>query len=176
MILYLVRHASAGQRKSSDLQDQRRPLDDDGIQQCREMGRALAAFNLDVEAIYSSPLKRATQTASLLANEMGHEGKVQLTPALLPEASFADFQRLLDKNLRLESMMVVGHNPSLSAFTSLLLSDGAIESAVDLKKGATAKLEITNLRKPATLSWCLTPKLVHAVYEAAPQRAKATRK
>ena len=76
MFLYFLRHASAGQQLSTAKKDEKRGLDKDGIEQCGYIGRALAALGVQVEIIVSSPLKRATQTAALVGNEMGHEGKL----------------------------------------------------------------------------------------------------
>ena len=90
------------------------------------MGRALAALDVQVDVIISSPLKRATQTASLVGNELGYEGKLQLETALRPGASFADFRNLLDKYAKYESMMVVGHNPNLSEFLGAMISDSGM--------------------------------------------------
>ena len=92
MIIYFLRHASAGERMSNPKKDERRALDETGVEQCRQIGRALAAMDVSVDAIISSPLKRAGQTASLVGNEMGHEGKLQLDSALRPEASFSQFR------------------------------------------------------------------------------------
>jgi phosphohistidine phosphatase len=165
MIIYFLRHASAGQSNKNNSQDAKRPLDKEGMEQCRYVGRVLAALNVQVDAMISSPLKRASQTASLVANEIGHDDKIELHPALQPEASFESFRELLQDHAKQDAIMVVGHNPNLSQFISLLISDGANENAVDLKKGAVAKVETTG-RKPAVLNWCLVPKLVRAVYEA----------
>src|SRR5512146_1480568 len=97
MLVYFLRHASAGQRKSDPLKDEKRPLDRDGIEQCGLIGRALAALQTHVDVVISSPLKRATQTASLVANELAHEGKIVLDPALRPEATYVQFRDLLTK-------------------------------------------------------------------------------
>ncbi len=93
MILYFLRHASAGEPLSNPKKDEKRALDQAGIEQCGYVGRALAALDVQVDVIISSPLKRAAQTASLVGNEMGHEGKLQLEDALRPTASFADFRK-----------------------------------------------------------------------------------
>src|SRR5215471_640919 len=113
MIIYFVRHASAGQHITNPKKDEKRALDKDGIEQCGFVGRALAALDVQPDVIISSPLKRATQTASLVGNELGYEQKLQLELALRPEAVFTDFRRMLDKYARHESVMVVGHNPSI---------------------------------------------------------------
>src|SRR5947208_11652283 len=96
MIIYFLRHASAGEGMSNPKKDERRALDETGVEQCRQIGRALAAMDVSVDAIISSPLKRAGQTASLVGNEMGHEGKLQLDSALRPEASFSQFRELVE--------------------------------------------------------------------------------
>ncbi len=177
MIVYFLRHASAGQHKSNSAQDDKRPLDKEGIEQSRSMGRALNALDVQVDAIISSPLKRATQTASLVANEIGYEQKIELSPALRPDAAFEDFRGLLDKYAKQDAIMVIGHNPSLGRFLSLLITDGGNEDAVDLKKGAVAKTDFGG-RRPAVLNWCVTPKLVRAVYTSATtsSRPKTSRK
>lgn len=177
MLVYFLRHASAGQPKADPMRDEKRPLDKDGIAQCTEMGRVLAALNVQVDAVISSSLKRATQTASLVANEIGFDGKMQTSPALRPDASYQSFQQLLDKYSAMEAIMVVGHNPTLSQFLSLLITGGATDSAMDLKKGAVAKVD-RPARRSVVLKWCLTPKTVRAAYEiaAASSRPKTSRK
>ena len=170
MILYFLRHASAGEHVANPKKDEKRALDKEGIEQCGYVGRALAALNVQVDAIVSSPLKRATQTASLVGNELGYEGKLQLDAALRPSAGLAEFRKLLDKYSRLEALMVVGHNPNLSQFLGSMISDSGCEASVELKKGAVAKVEMR--RTAGTLQWCLTPKAVRALYEAAVESSR----
>jgi phosphohistidine phosphatase len=165
MILYFLRHASAGEHLVNPKKDEKRALDKEGIDQCGYVGRALAALDVQVDVIVSSPLKRAAQTASLVGNELGYEGKLQLDAALRPEAGLGDFRKLLEKYVRQESLMVVGHNPNLSQFLGSLISDSGCEASLELKKGAVAKVEMR--RTSGTLQWCLTPKVVRALYETA---------
>src|SRR5215467_15006195 len=127
MIIYFLRHASAGQPTANLKKDEKRALDDDGIEQCGDLGRALAGMDAQVDLIISSPLKRAAQTASLVGNEMGYEGKLQLEDALRPEASFSDFRKLLDKYSKYDAIMVVGHNPNLSEFVGRCISERSEE-------------------------------------------------
>jgi phosphohistidine phosphatase len=176
MIIYFLRHASAGERMSNPKKDEKRPLDKSGIEQCGYVGRALTALDIQVDVILSSPLKRAAQTASLVGNEMGYEGKLQLTDALRPETSFTDFRKLLDKYTKYESVMIVGHNPNLSEFVGRAISENGCEASVDLKKGAVARVEMG--RNSGVLQWCLTPKAVRQLYTAAAEssRPKTSRK
>ncbi len=176
MFLYFLRHASAGQRLNNPKKDEKRGLDKDGIEQCGYVGRALAALGVQVDIIVSSPLKRATQTAALVGNEIGHEGKLVLDAGLRPDAGFADFQKMLQKYARQDSVLVVGHNPNMQEFLGRLISDTGCEATIEFKKGAVAKVEMR--RSSGSLSWHITPKLVRELYAAATEssRPKTSRK
>jgi phosphohistidine phosphatase len=176
MILYFLRHASAGDHFVNPKKDEKRALDKEGIEQCGYVGRALAALDVQVDTIVSSPLKRCTQTASLVGNELGYEGKLQIDTGLRPEAGLADFRNLLEKYSRQEAILVVGHNPNLSQFLGAVISDSGCEASLELKKGAVAKVEMR--RTSGTLQWCVTPKLLRALYDAAvdSSRPKTSRK
>jgi phosphohistidine phosphatase len=170
MIVYFLRHASAGKSVSDPEKDDRRALDEEGIEQCRFIGRVLAALDTQVDVILSSPLKRATQTASLVANELGHEGKIQFDEALGKEADYTGFRQLLQRHGKADAVLVVGHNPSLSAFLSLAISRRATDEAVDLKKGAVARVEVDN--KTAMLHWCITPKIARSLYASSGKKSR----
>jgi phosphohistidine phosphatase len=176
MFLYFLRHASAGQSFLSAKKDEKRGLDKDGIEQCGYIGRALVALGVQVEIVVSSPLKRASQTAALVGNEMGHEGKLVMENALRPEANFSEFQKMLEKYARQDSILLVGHNPNLREFLGRVISENGCEAVVELKKGAVAKVETR--RNSGSLSWCITPRILRALYAAATEssRPKTSRK
>jgi len=176
MILYFLRHTSAGVHFPNPKRDEKRALDKEGIEQCGYIGRALAALQVHVDTIVTSPLKRCTQTASLVGNELGYEGKLQMDAGLRPEAGLADFRKLLDKYARQEAIMVVGHNPNLSQFLGSVISESGCEASLELKKGSVAKVEMR--RTSGTLQWCLTPKILRVLHETAVEssRPKTSRK
>lgn len=164
MIIYFVRHASAGQKKLSPKKDEKRPLDADGVHQCTQMGRILSAMEAGVDAIISSPLKRATQTASLIANEVGYEGKLYLENALRPDAKYDQFRDMLRKYSKHEAVMVVGHNPNFSDFLGQIIAESGSRAHVDMKKAAVAKIE--SEQKKFVLGWLFTPRLAKATADA----------
>ena len=127
-------------------------------------------MNAQPDVIISSPLKRATQTASLIGNELGYEGKLQLEPAMKPECAFADFRRMLEKYSRYEAVMVVGHNPSITEFLARFIVKSGSEALIDFKKGAVARVE--TVRHAATLNWFFTPKMARAIQAAAATAAE----
>jgi len=171
MIIYFVRHASAGEHLSNPKKDEKRPLDAEGIEQCGFVGRALAALNVQPDVIISSPLKRATQTASLIGNEIGYEAKLQLEAAMKPEGSFTDFRRMLEKYSKHEAIMLVGHNPSITDFLAKIIAKSGCEALIDFKKGAVARVETE--RRAATLNWFFSPKLAREIQAAAANAEKS---
>src|SRR6185312_1779867 len=164
MIIYFVRHASAGQKKLSGKKDEKRPLDADGVQQCTQMGRILSSMEVGVDAIISSPLKRATQTAALMANEIGYEGKLHIENALRPEAKYDHFREMLRDYSKQESIMVVGHNPNFSDFLGRTIAGSGERAHVDMRKGSVAKVE--SKQKKYVLDWLLTPRLAKAAADS----------
>ena len=164
MELYLLRHASAGEGLSDPKKDEKRRLDEDGVLQTRYIGLMLAQLDVQLDLIVSSPLVRAMQTASVAANELAYEGKIELGLALRPEATFEEFRELLKKLSKSESVMVVGHNPSLSEFLGRLVGGPAAPAQIDMKKGAVAKVELRG--KSATLLWLVTPKIARVLHPA----------
>src|SRR5215813_8455997 len=163
MIIYFLRHASAGERKRSPKKDERRPLDAQGIEQCGDVGRALAALDVTVDAIISSPLKRATQTAALVGNEIGYERQLFVEKALRPEATFEQFREMMRKYAKADAVMLVGHNPNFSEFLGRTISPRNSIAHIDLKKGSVARVESGG--KSSVLHWCFTPRLIRAIVE-----------
>jgi phosphohistidine phosphatase len=165
MDIYFLRHANAGQPKLNPAKDEKRPLDKLGIEQSHDVGRALAALDVTVDAIISSPLRRATQTAAVVANELGYEDKVVIDPALRPGATFQQFKDLLARYSRKEAILLVGHNPNMTEFLNKLLSGGAPFNGVELKKGGMARVEKAG-RRAAVLKWSMPPKVVRSLQQA----------
>src|SRR5215467_8813151 len=161
MIIYFLRHASAGKSLSNPTKDERRPLDEEGILQARYMGRMLANLDVQVEQILSSPLKRARQTASLVANELAFEGAIEMDDALRPQAQLPQFQEMVARLRERDAVMIVGHNPSLGEFLSKTISGASGAAQIDFKKGSVAKVEM-NGRK-GILQWLATPKLARTL-------------
>ncbi|MFZ0706862.1 MAG: phosphohistidine phosphatase SixA [Candidatus Korobacteraceae bacterium] len=170
MIVYFLRHVSAGQHKVLPKDDEKRPIDKRGEQQCHDVGRALGALGVEVDAIISSPLTRAVQTAELAVAELGYKDRIVISDAMRPEASYDQFHDLLTQYSKSKAIMVVGHNPSISEFLLHLVagSDGC--DCIDFKKGAVAKVEVQEQR--GVLNWLLTPKMASKLQAVSANRSR----
>lgn len=165
MIIYFLRHANAGEKRSDPLKDEKRPLDKDGVLQCRYVGALLAALDVQVDQIITSPLKRATQTAALVGNEIGFDSKLQISDSLRPSATFEDFRELVAACAKYEAIMIVGHNPNLTEFVSQIVTNSGSRKSIELKKGGIARVDYSPKR--SVLNWMVTPKLARALYGSA---------
>jgi phosphohistidine phosphatase len=174
MNLYILRHASAGTRRANPVVDVKRPLDKEGKQQCILVGSFLSALNVQFDRVVSSPLKRALQTASLVGTETGYESKIEISDALSPQGTVQKFQDLVRSLMKYENVLVVGHNPNLTAFFgSLLVTGGRISTR--LRKGAVARIDCTRL--PGTLHWLVDPRILRGYAKVTKRsRPKTSRK
>lgn len=169
MNLYILRHASAGTRRANPSVDVKRPLDKEGKQQCLLVGGFLNSLNLQFDRVVSSPLKRALQTASLVANETGYDMKIEISDALSPDASVQKFRDLVRNLAQYDNVLVVGHNPNLAVFFGSLLSPSG-RMSTRLRKGAVARIDCTRL--PGTLHWLVDPRILRGVYSKATKRSR----
>ena len=82
--LYIVRHAIAADRGEQWPDDTKRPLTEEGINRFKEAVEGLAWLGVEIDEIFTSPLVRAKQTATLLADGLGNKTSVKTLDALAP--------------------------------------------------------------------------------------------
>ena len=166
MNLYLLRHAIAAERGTSDYgSDAERPLTDEGVAKMRRLARSMKALGLEFEAIVSSPYLRARQTAEVVAKVLGWGEPVLLTPLLAPDGDRRELVSWLNRDYgEGKGVMLVGHEPYLSELASVL-SAGTTTASLDMRKGGLCWLTANGLRygQCATLRWLLPPKVLGLV-------------
>jgi phosphohistidine phosphatase len=99
--VFLVRHASA----APGTPDEERPLTAEGREEADALAERLAAVGLD--AVLSSPLLRACQTAEIVAKAAGLEAEVQR--GLAPGATLASLRDAVAGHGG--TVAAVGHQP-----------------------------------------------------------------
>lgn len=118
MRIYLVRHGDAVPEEDAG-SDRDRWLTPRGREGARVLGRLLREQGVVPDAIVASPLPRAVQTAELLAAALDHFDPIAtlrcLEPSAQPRVAAAEV------HARGLSVVVVGHEPSISALGAHLL-------------------------------------------------------
>ncbi|MDD3516870.1 MAG: histidine phosphatase family protein, partial [Chromatiales bacterium] len=134
--LILVRHAQAEDAvvfAASGQPDSLRPLLPEGMRRTRQAAKGLVRVLDAVDGVLSSPYTRARQTAEILAKALGKRA-VDETEYLVPESDPWRQVDWLRDNGFTGVVMLVGHEPNLSALASCLLTgDGRL--ALDFRKG-----------------------------------------
>jgi phosphohistidine phosphatase len=162
MEIYILRHGIAVERGTPGYKkDADRPLTAEGEDKMRQIAKAMLAMGLKFDLILSSPLVRAQQTAEIVAKELDEE--LTLTDFLGPDANALELIGEINDE-KPQTVLLVGHEPDLSALISVLIS-GSSDANIELKKGALCKLTADKLTfgRCAALNWLLTPKQLRAM-------------
>lgn len=163
MLLLIVRHAQAGEHDPKKYPDDTlRPITRKGREIHAEVSRLLRRGKFIPGVIYTSPWKRAAQTAQILAREMGKKGlKPKPAPSLADAPDLDAISRDLAGAEGLKVVAVVGHEPWLSSLASLLLTGEPHRISIDFPKSGVLGIETDAIQAGAgMLRFFLRPKFV----------------
>jgi phosphohistidine phosphatase len=117
----LVRHGDAVP-EDYDLPDEYRYLSARGRAKLRGVAEVLRGEGVSLDAILTSPLTRAVQTAELLAAGLGYDGLLESDVGLLPRSVPMVVARSIQERLAsLKTLLVVGHMPAISGLGAALV-------------------------------------------------------
>jgi phosphohistidine phosphatase len=161
--LYLVRHAIAAERGEEWPDDSKRPLTQMGINRFKEVVAGLAWLAVDIDEIFTSPLVRAKQTATLLAHGLGNKTSVKILEALSPGHSSTQVMNELNRSAKRHRIALVGHEPGLGELAAHLIGSAR---ALPFKKGGVCHIAVQGLtsRRPGELGWFLPPKVLRRLH------------
>lgn len=120
--LLILRHAKSSW-KYPELSDYDRPLNRRGKRDAPRMGKFLREQGLIPDRLLTSSAKRARKTARKVAKACGYTGKVKKLDAFydsVPGVYYETLQALPDKY---QSVMVVGHNPTMEQLVRSLTGE-----------------------------------------------------
>jgi len=158
MLIVLLRHGIA-EEKGGGRPDEERRLTREGNEKMKRVARALAELLPGAEAIYSSPLVRAYETAEWVAKAYNGKLEIETTSALAPGHDPSEFRDLLRRSGGHECAYYTGHEPHL---TTLMLALTNMQSGGELalKKGGCYGLELDDPAATARLRFMLAPGLL----------------
>jgi phosphohistidine phosphatase len=153
MKLCFLRHGEADW-PNWDKPDNERPLTERGRKEMKRVAKFLDRLKFTADAILTSPLPRASQTAEIVAKRLGIELKTE--PALAHGFSVERLRRLVAK-AEADCVMVVGHEPAFSEVIKELTG-----GQVKLSKAGVALLEVNRGCTSGRLLWLFPPKFSKA--------------
>lgn len=153
MDLYVIRHGRAIDHAEL-IEDGFRSLTPRGRREAEEVGRALRDAGVVFDAIITSPLVRAVETAELVAVGMKFEGgldvAVELAPGRHPQSIV---EEVLLPRADLGAVAVVGHEPQMSGLCGALLR----RAVPSVAKGVAVRLAWEGPEAPAKFKWVIRP-------------------
>lgn len=157
-MLYLVRHGIAEVGSASG--DADRQLTAAGTRKLHRVVRGLQRLGVVPDLVLSSPLRRAEETAQLLATVLAPKVAVEIYPPLAPGTPMDEILRALRPYRRARQVIMVGHQPGLGQLASHLLTGSATLAMLPFRKGGVAAIQFSALppRTTGTLQWFVTPK------------------
>jgi phosphohistidine phosphatase len=156
MMLYIMRHGLA-EEPTPKGDDAARKLTEKGADKIRKAAGGMRAAQLAFNLILTSPIARAAETAAIVAHELSGP-----KPKPIPELSTGVAPALaLETLIKLrlpESVLVVGHEPTLSRLASLMLTGSSESISIKLKQGGVIALEFPDRAESgsAKLCWMMT--------------------
>ena len=158
MRIFILRHAIAEDTAKGG--DEQRALSDEGRKKMKEAAAGFSKLDLKIDAIYTSPLVRAVQTAEILAKAIIFGGKIETMQELSPGHSPESVSSRLRSLKKSGNIVLSGHEPNCSELAAFLLGDARIE----FKKGAICLVETESCTAGSgTLIWHLSPQVLRSM-------------
>jgi phosphohistidine phosphatase len=171
--LYLLRHGDAGRRMvvaagedSGDI-----PLTIAGREEVAVIARSIKDLNLKFNAIVTSPLKRAVQTAKIIAKVLAMEKGLSIWKELVPEGNRSKLYNKLNQYTRESTILMIGHQPYLTnIMCDMIFQKNRVNQLgqINLKKAGLAKIRVISLTPNISgeLRWLLTPRILKSLAKA----------
>lgn len=154
MRVLLVRHGIAIDEEPG-LGDEERYLTPEGRAKTRKVAELLARQGVTVDRILTSPLVRATQTAEIVAREVGCDD-VRVALALAPGAALSAVDVVIASGGSAGALALVGHEPSMSDIAAHLL--GLRRFPRPFKKAGVCAIAVAGPRGVGKFEFFVTPR------------------
>ena len=158
MEIYILRHGIA-EEGHGEMKDDDRALTGEGEKKLQAVLRRARAAEVKPSVIVTSPYRRARQTAEIAAEVLRVGGSLVESSKLTPECSPEGVWDEIRVHKGAEQLMIVGHEPLLSAVYAYLLGSPSIQ--IDVKKGSLGRIDVDRFsaQPRGVLRWLIYPKL-----------------
>jgi len=158
--IFILRHGKA-ETPGRGIPDADRHLTQKGWDDILAVSQWMASQGFLFDVIATSPLVRAQETAAIVAETLDEPGRVatwkSLVPGGNPDIVCREISRVAEDNL----ILLVGHEPLLSALISRIITGGE-GAGIVMTKGGLAKIRNFSFaeRPSGELHWLVTARQV----------------
>ncbi len=158
-LIYLLRHGITTGNEADP------PLSEAGALRMEREARGMASLGLRFDAIVSSPLIRAAQTARIVSRAVSHEGVLAAEEALGSGCTLPRLAQVLARYAEARSVLVVGHQPDMGRLAAGMVG---CRSPVPFHKGTLCCVEVPRWPVPrqdpkGALAFLLPPEILEAL-------------
>jgi len=156
MDILILRHGKAEKRETG-VDDAGRLLTSKGGREIRVVSKWMAGCGISPDLIASSPLKRALETAEIVAEEISQKQEIAVWDVLEPGSDPDALKERLKGLPDVKMVLLVGHEPHLSQLITCLIGAGE-GTRIEIGKGGMAKIRefSPNSGSAGILEWLIT--------------------
>lgn len=159
MRLYFLRHGIA-EEPQAGLADADRKLTPVGRDEMRAVANGMRNMGLEFDHVYTSPLARSLETASIVVDILDAADRLTATPLLACGAGNKELAAVLKGCPARSRVLLVGHEPDFSSLISSLVGGGNVR----MKKASLARVDLSAAEPGAgELRWLLTAGQLSAI-------------
>jgi phosphohistidine phosphatase len=180
--LYLLRHGDAGRSTAiaAGQDSGNLPLTIAGREEIALVARTVRMLNLKISGIVTSALKRAVQTAKIIARVLAIEKRISIWNELLLEGGRSKLYNKLNQYTRESTILMIGHEPYLSNIMyDMIFQKNRVNhlGRINLKKAGLARIRISLTPNiTGELRWLLTPRILKSLAKRSSKSSAAYNK
>ncbi len=127
--------------------------------------KGLRDLKVQPEVILTSPIRRAVETATIIADELGGIKMEQISELGQGFSGPTEVLAALRPYKNLKEIVLVGHQPGLGELASFMLTGSIDACTIDFKKGGAVCLEQGSPNNPDlyTLIWSMPPGVLRSL-------------
>jgi phosphohistidine phosphatase len=165
MDLYIIRHGVAADIDREISEEGFRYLTVHGRNHCKIVAQKLKDLKVQFDAILTSPLVRAVQTAEIFACVLKYEGEIKTAIELIGGHTFTRFIQMLKRNSHNKSIGIFSHAPDVNTFVLNLIKSGEGKNLqINFKNSSVCKITFDFEKEKGKFVWFLNSedmKLTH---------------
>ncbi len=156
MDIYIIRHGVAAELDNEIVEEGYRYLNIHGRNHCRIVAQRLKDMKIGFDAVISSPLVRAVQTAEVFASVLKYDNEIKTAIELIGGSSFNRFLKLIIRHSHHKSIAIFGHTPDVNSFFLNLIKDNPIKDLqLNFKNSSVCKINFDPASETGTFEWFL---------------------
>lgn len=155
MEIYIVRHGVAADLDNEIVEEGYRYLTVHGRNHCKIVAQKLKDMKIKFDAVFSSPLVRAVQTAELFSQTLKYEGEIKTAIELIGGHSFNRFMQFIRRNSHYNSIGIFGHAPDVNTFCLNLINANNNDLQLNFKNASVCNISYDPKEEIGKFMWFL---------------------